>query len=395
MLVLLGLVSLFSFALSLSVNLHAARDALTRDDGHTSFPAPRQAWGDKAHTTRQNTHDPTILLHGDTFYLYTIDDHIAIYSAPDLAGPWEYQGSVLEADSIIEKGGTTRKRPWAPTVIQSQMNGYFYCYYSVSRTGSRDSAVGVATSATPGAGNWSDFGAVVQTGSGDGSDVAPYTRSNAIDPSIVTLNDGQDAYLLYGSYWTGIYQVRLDEVWVRPSDTKSPEFYQLAFLPNKATASIGGLNPELEATRLKGDPTGPHPIEGSYMSQNSGYYYLWFSHGTCCGFTDVKSLLTDALENAYSIRVGRSTSPHGGFVDKDGNSLLEGGGSIVYGTNTQRVNGQEYQIYAPGGQGVITVGDTDYLFYHYLNTSIGVDFQDALLGFNPLKYVDGWPEVQA
>lgn len=59
----------------------------------------------------------------------------------------------------------------------------------------------------------------------------------------------------------------------------------------------------------------------------------------------------------YSIRVGRSQSPRGPFIDKSGKDLVEGGGELVYGSNGE--------TYAPGGQAVIRDGDTDVLYYHY------------------------------
>lgn len=59
----------------------------------------------------------------------------------------------------------------------------------------------------------------------------------------------------------------------------------------------------------------------------------------------------------YSIRVGRSNSPRGPFIDKAGTDLVEGGGELVYGSNGD--------TYAPGGQSVIRDGDTDVLYYHY------------------------------
>jgi arabinan endo-1,5-alpha-L-arabinosidase len=59
----------------------------------------------------------------------------------------------------------------------------------------------------------------------------------------------------------------------------------------------------------------------------------------------------------YSIRVGRSRDVRGPFIDKSGKDLTDGGGEIVYGSNGE--------TYAPGGQGVIRIGETDVLYYHY------------------------------
>lgn len=59
----------------------------------------------------------------------------------------------------------------------------------------------------------------------------------------------------------------------------------------------------------------------------------------------------------YSIRVGRSQGPRGPFVDKNGKDLVDGGGTLVYGSNGE--------TYAPGGQGVLRDGDTEVLYYHY------------------------------
>lgn len=62
--------------------------------------------------------------------------------------------------------------------------------------------------------------------------------------------------------------------------------------------------------------------------------------------------------NRYSIRVGRSSSPQGPFVDKSGKDLVDGGGEIVYGSNGD--------VYAPGGQGVLSDEvEGDVLYYHY------------------------------
>ncbi|KAI2790578.1 putative arabinan endo-1,5-alpha-L-arabinosidase B [Penicillium oxalicum] len=321
---------------SISVDLPAeAHNDLSDTGASVTFPPPRQ--------TQQRTHDPSIILVGNTFYLYNVGEHIIIHTASKLNGPWKRVGSVLDENSVIPKGD--RAAPWAPTVVAFQET--FYCYYSVSKAGCRDSAVGVATSDSPGPGSWLDHGIVVQTGTGKYSDRAPYNVSNAIDPATLILTDGS-AYLTYGSYWTGIYQVPLTKDLLSPVSTTQPDTRHLAYEPQ----ALGPPNPNADS--ICGDPTGPHAIEGAFTSYHSPYYYLWLSHGRCCDL-DRGTLPTEGAE--YSIRVGRSQSPRGPYFDRNGTDLVNGGGTVIYGSNGD--------TYAPGGQGVIQVNGTDFLYYHY------------------------------
>ncbi|KAJ5115862.1 hypothetical protein N7456_000210 [Penicillium angulare] len=338
-------------------------------------------------------HDPNILLWENYYYLFKGGVHIPIFRTQNLSGPWEQVGTVLSEESIIDVGN--RSRPWAPTAIQQ--NGTFYCYYSLSQSGSRDSAIGVATSTSLGGEGekWTDHGAVIRTGKGKGSDVWPYNITNAIDPSFITDNETGQSYLNFGSFWHDIWQVPLsgDLLSVSVSDSEAPDAKQLTFIPGQKSK----------------------PEEGSWMNFREGYYYAWFSHGKCCQFHGG----FPARGHEYDIRVGRSESVRGPFLDKNGDKLLDGGGTIVYASN-------HGEVYAPGGLGVLAGNDSvpDILYYHYLNTTVGfnngvselfvflflflflfflqdsgykncdTDFhQEAHLGWNYLRYDDGWPVV--
>jgi len=49
-------------------------------------------------------------------------------------------------------------------------------------------------------------------------------------------------------------------------------------------------------------------------------------------------------------------------------------------------------VYAPGGLGVVTTDmGADILYFHYLNMTVGLGFNQSLLGWNYLDYEDGWP----
>lgn len=283
-------------------------------------------------------HDPNIIKHNGSYYLFKASHHVQILKATNLTGPWNQIGTVLDADSIIHTGN--RSRPWAPTTIER--DGTFYCYYTLSTRGTRNSAIGVATTTKLDGSPWTDHGAVIRTGGAD-KDVWPFTITNAIDASFIMDNSTGQSYLNYGSFWHDIWQLPLSDDLLSIKAPSDPDAMQLTFLPHERV----------------------RPQEGSWMSFRDGYYYVWFSHGKCCRFMDG----FPARGREYSIRVGRSKNVRGPFVDKEGQMLLDGGGTIVYESNHGKV-------YAPGGIGVLDGNETtpDILYYHYLNTSIG--FQD-------------------
>lgn len=225
------------------------------------------------HTTGLQIHDPSVIKVNGTYYAYGVGPHINISRATSLDGPWTHIGSLLGNKlSVIEKGD--RFMPWAPDVIE--FNGTFYCYYSVSTAGCRDSAIGVATSHSPEPGAWIDHGVIVQSGTGKGSDVRPFNSSNTIDASVILV--GTSAYLTFGSFWTGIWQVRLNKDLIS-ADWKDPaslDAVQLVYEPRPIDP--GGTDPN----PLFRDETGAHPVEGSFISYRRPWYYLWFSHGKCC-----------------------------------------------------------------------------------------------------------------
>ncbi len=129
------------------------------------------------------------------------------------------------------------------------MNGVYHLYYAVSTFGTQTSAIGLATSTTLDPGSWTDKGAVGVTSVAGKS-------YNAIDPNLIAV--GSSYYLNFGSFWNDIFQVQL----------------------NAAATKGGGA----AAYNIEYDATGTHPCEGSYMFYYSGYYYLTWSRGICCGY---------------------------------------------------------------------------------------------------------------
>ena len=135
----------------------------------------------------------------------------------------------------------------APDVIK--VGSLYHLYYTVSIFGKQTSSIGLATSPSMDPGTWTDLGA---TGiSSDGT-----KNYNAIDANVI--KSGSSYYMNFGSFWDGIFQVKLDS----------------------AAKKSGGA----ASYNIEYNSTGSRPSEGSYMFYNSPYYYLLWSSGICCGF---------------------------------------------------------------------------------------------------------------
>lgn len=229
------------------------------------------------------SHDPsTIIKSGVNYYVFTTGDNIPMTYSTNLTN-WTWGTSVFTSTPSWITGyvpGFT-KNFWAPDL--AWFNNRWNMYYSCSTFGSATSAIGLVTAPaiSQSAGTtWTDRGVVVSSSSS--SDV------NAIDPSILV--DGSNVYMAYGSWHAGIGVIQIN-----PSTGKTT---------GSKTIVAGGNSASWEAPCLI--------KEGSY-------YYMFVNRGTCC----------NGVNSTYYIVVGRSTSPFGPFVDKNGVSLKSGGGTTV------------------------------------------------------------------
>ncbi|KAB8069292.1 glycosyl hydrolase [Aspergillus leporis] len=311
-----------------------------------SFPlALVNAYGDPG-TCSGNcwAHDPGLYQRESDgkYFLFSTGGGIQISSADALQGPWTQVGQALPSGSIIDHDGNTNL--WAPDV--HYQDGTYYMYYAVSTLGSQNSIIGVATSPTMEVGNWTDQGSTGLTS--DGSQ-----GYNTIDANWIKIGDTQ--ILNFGSYWQGLYQVELT----------SP-------------LKVGSTAPNNIAYNASGN----HAIEAPFLFEYNSYFYLFFSSGKANGYDT--SLPAQGLE--YRINVCRSETGRGGFVDKNGVSCLESGGTTVLASHGN--------VYGPGGQGVLndkTLGPV--LYYHYADKTIGLAVTDYRFGWNRLSWTDGWPVV--
>ncbi|KAK7048088.1 Arabinan endo-1,5-alpha-L-arabinosidase [Favolaschia claudopus] len=276
-------------------------------------------------------HDPTMCKSADgTYFVFSTGVGIEIRTSPDRTA-WTLRGSMWPngASWTDKYTGTSNGVLWAPdcTVIGNT----FYLYYAASSFGSQNSAIFFAKSTTGLPGSFTNEGLVTSTASG-----ATY---NAIDPNL--LIDGSNWILSLGSFWTGIKSVPLSSSTGKPSSSS---------VTSLATRTANG-----------------GAIEASVVYKSGSFYYLFTSWDKCCQGTS----------STYNIRVGRSSSANGGFVDQAGVSLLNGGGTLVLGSHDS--------IIGPGGQDIMTDNDGPILVYHYYTSS------GSFLGINRLDFSSGWP----
>ena len=164
-------------------------------------------------------------------------------------------------------------------------------------------------------------------------------NADAIDPAF--LHAGGRLWLSYGTYFGAIRIVELDP----------------------ATGQrVAGNQPVDVAIDL----------EATAMMVRDGWYYLLGTQGTCC----------DGPNSTYNIRVGRSRSVLGPYLDASGVPLLKGGGTLVIGARG-RTRG-------PGHFGLIDFGGgIEKLSMHY---EADLDRSGrSVLGIAPLLWRDGWP----
>lgn len=263
---------------------------------------------------------------------------------------WEYVGDAFDEPTEVPWADTDAAL-WAPDI--RYLNGEYYMYYVVTQTtvtpNRHDNAIGVATAPTP-AGPWTDSGApVVGPRRGGPGDNFKWT----FDPSEFTDSDGK-RYLYYGSYYGGVFVTELSE----------------------------------DGTRAAGSPTMvtiDNRYEGAYVIKRDGYYYLFGSSANCCA----------GPTTGYSVYVGRSQSPRGPFLDREGMSMME---SRVGGTIVMTPNGNKWV--GTGHNAIVTdLSGQDYFVYHaidredpYLDEPFGIN--ERPMSMDRLDWIEGWPAVR-
>lgn len=310
---------------------------------------------DKSKWGTPGAHDPSIYKDGDTYYVFSTDARVGGIPTPgiqvrkskDLIN-WEFVGQALNGIPLEAKQWSNATGIWAPEM--TKVGNEYYLYYCASSFGKNKSYIGLLKSKSI-EGPWVDQGLVLKTNQGD--------DRNALDPNIVYDKDGQ-MWMSYGSFWNGIYLVKLDNKTGKPVD------------PNDKGKNISSRNKSVSGA-----------VEGPYIIYNKEQdkYYLFVSY--------------DSLSADYNVRVGRAEKIEGPYLDSNGNDMTdktnlnsnEVGNKIAGGYKF----GDSEGWMAPGHNSVLNDDGNYYIVHHArLESDAGWFYLNVR---KILWSKDGWPMV--
>lgn len=307
-----------------------------------------------------DVHDPAAFVrYGDSLLLYASPVEWWRFDLNEQ--DWYFLGDDLYADNrpVWDLGDAAF---WAPSIIpvgEGRFRLYHSAVYDEENHGSR---IGFAEGIGAGTDlSWepkADF--VIES---DG-----YEQPFAIDPAVFRDKAGR-LWMVYGSHAEGIWLVELDSETGFLAERPSEKRWSFGDTRFTHLADYGGSRYE------------ENTIEAAYVYNHpeNEFYYLFVNWGRCCA----------GVESTYNIRLGRSRSPTGPYLDRDGVPMEMGGGSLFL-DMSGRILGDS-RFVGPGHAGIYRHNDGDFYFSHH--------FYDARNGGTPslavwhLEWVDGWPRI--
>lgn len=373
-----------------------------------------------AEYSRASVHDPSIVKLEEGGY-YIIGSHLGAARSNDLQNWTSAANSNLGSTrttffrdiytdlAIPEKWSNTTAgynlagNMWAPDIIYNKEMGKYCMYLSVNGQVWNSSVVLCTSDNIDGP--YTYQGTIVYSGFTNGSvnnvndtdvpkvlgnnpDISRYLTNgswnaaygtNAIDPAVFYDENG-NLWMIYGSWFGGIYMLELDEkTGLRDYNVKYETIANVsdAYMGKKAAGGnyASGEGPYIEYMKAP--------------DSNKGYYYLFMSYGY---FNS---------NGGYNMRIFRSENPDGPYVDQNGNSAIyPRGGDNIGGTVGERLmsnyqwncNSRPYK--AQGHNSALMDDDGKlYVVYH-------TKFDDPY-GFHEVRVhqmimnEDGWPTAAA
>jgi len=309
--------------------------------------------------TNISVHDPVIIKQDSVYYIFCTGRGISVWSSKNRK-EWKREKPVFDTlPWAVQAVNGFKNHIWAPDI--SFYNGEYYLYYSISAFGKNTSCIGVATNKTLHSSSpdfkWTDHGKVIQSYPGK-------TNWNAIDPNIIADKKG-NAWMTFGSFWDGLKQVRLKK---NRLEIDGDSIIMSTIASRKKQSSSD--NPPSVDDNPK--DAGGNAIEAPFIFNKKGYYYLFASIDYCC----------KGIKSTYKMIIGRSKRITGPFIDKEGNDMAKGGGTILL---TGDAN-----WYGVGHNAVAGFNGVDFLVFHAYDAK---DNGRPKLKIEKITWKNNWPVI--
>ena len=293
--------------------------------------------------------DPSIIRATDGFfYAYGTENEWApgihrvtpIVRSKDLV-KWEFVDNAFTTKPSWKTSGGI----WAPQIVLSETDGYYYLYYSFSTWGDSNPGIGVAKSQYP-YGPFVDLGKIFDSQS--------IGVANSIDQFFIITGEGRNRkrYLFWGSF-QGIYGIEI---------------------ANDMKTTVGAK------FKIAGNG-----FEGTYIYEFNEKFYFFGSSGNCC----------EGANSQYRLSVAMATDVKGPYKRKDGVDILNNG---IEGTPFLHGDSNTGWV-GPGHNGEIIQDDKGrfFILYH------GIALDNPLLPngatrrplmMDEIQWIEGWPVIE-
>ena len=342
----------------------------------------------------RHVHDPTVVRDDDgTYWMFSTDARsdgpvragVQVRTSRDLVR-WNLHGWALDGVPGPAADWSRAEGLWAPEVVRAGPPGpaEWRMYYSASTFGSRRSAIGLATAAHP-SGPWTDRGIVVA--SDHVAARAGFRHPNAIDANLVIDRPGGRQWLVYGSFFGGVYALPVDPATGFVVDAPRPGALRSA--PGRLLAR----RPRLADGAVEGAFVLPRP---------DGGWALLVSYDSLAGTYHLRAAVGDDVTGPFRDRGGRAMTDGAAGTEGAGAAETAGGadGSAAAGVDPWQVGVPVLAshrlaggpgILAPGHASVLTEPGRQLLVHHVRDADAPTEHRVQV---RRLVWThDGWPLV--
>lgn len=263
--------------------------------------------------------DPTIWEAEGVYYTVATGMR-TILTSTDLVH-WTDSGKAPLSEAARAKAREAGRNFWAPDVVflAGRWMLYLTCYNS-------DKDCGIfAFSADKPDGPFEFIGKITHS-----TDTG---IKDTIDPEVVRDPDSGQVWLFFGSVGSQ-HRVKLN--------------------PEGTALAEGAVYEHTAGLKIDDNPSRTKVFEGAYLHRHGLWWYLFVSGG-------------NYGDGSYKIRVGRSRTLDGEFLDREGHPLTEGEATLLLASDP------EDNFYGPGHNGEIITDrrGQDYMFFHCHNRASG------------------------